>query len=228
MERPYIISHMMMSLDGRIDCPVMAQISGEEYYTALDSLGKCSKLTGRTTAALECTAVGGENSNPELLSFSRESFHIARQSDQYTIVMDTKRSLQWCAAHADGYPVLCICSGNVSDSYLADMRSKGISWVAAGEGKIDLARAMEMLYQEFGIAKVAIVGGGYINGGFLDAGLIDEVSMMIAAGIDGRKGETSVFDGIPHDRHPYRLRLNGLDRCTGTDTIWARYAVIRK
>lgn len=228
MERPYIISHMMMSLDGRIDCPVMAQISGEEYYTALDSLGKCSKLTGRTTAVLECTAVSGENTNPELLSDCRESFHIAQRSDQYTIVTDTKGRLQWSAAHADGYPVLCICSGNVSDTHLADMRSKGISWISAGNGQIDLKRAMEILYKEFGIAKVAIVGGGYINGGFLEAGLIDEVSMMIAAGIDGRKGETAVFDGITHDRRPYHLRLNSVERCAGTDTLWTRYTVIKE
>ncbi len=57
MKRPYIMVHMMTSLDGRIDCPVMAQISGDEYYEALDELGKCSKLSGRVTAALENSAV---------------------------------------------------------------------------------------------------------------------------------------------------------------------------
>lgn len=41
--RPYIISHMMMSVDGRIYCPMVAQISGEEYYTALDSFGTSSR-----------------------------------------------------------------------------------------------------------------------------------------------------------------------------------------
>lgn len=228
MSRPYIISHMMMSLDGRIDCPVMAQISGAEYYTALDALGKCSKLTGRTTAALECSAVCGENRHPDLCGDSRESFHIALPSDQYTIVMDTNGSLEWSAVEADGYPVLSICGGNVSDAHLADMRAKGISWIATGNGRIDLARAMEILGKEFGIQKVAIVGGGYINGGFLDAGLIDEVSMMIAAGIDGREGETSVFDGIAHDRRPYHLHLNSVERCVGSDTLWARYTVVRK
>lgn len=228
MDRPYIISHMMMSLDGRIDCPVMAQISGMEYYTAPDALGKCSKLTGKTTAALECSAVSGENKHPILRNESRESFHVAVPSDQYTIVMDTKGRLEWDAPEADGYPVLCICGGKVSDAHLSDMRAKGISWIATGSEHIDLSRAMEILFKEFGVERVAIVGGGYINGGFLDAGLIDEVSMMIAPGIDGREGETSVFDGIAHHRRPFHLRLNNFERCPGTYTLWARYSVVKK
>lgn len=45
--RPYIISHMMTSVDGRIDCPMVGQLSTDEYYIALEKLGPCSKLSGR-------------------------------------------------------------------------------------------------------------------------------------------------------------------------------------
>lgn len=38
--RPYIISHMMTSVDGRIDCPMVGQLSTDEYY----SLGKTGAL----------------------------------------------------------------------------------------------------------------------------------------------------------------------------------------
>ena len=55
--RPYIISHMMTSVDGRIDCPMVGQLSTDEYYIALEKLGPCSKLSGRITTALECSAV---------------------------------------------------------------------------------------------------------------------------------------------------------------------------
>lgn len=47
--RPYIISHMMTSVDGRIDCPMVGQLSTDEYYIALEKLGPCSKLSGRIT-----------------------------------------------------------------------------------------------------------------------------------------------------------------------------------
>lgn len=48
--RPYIISHMMTAIDGRIDCPVVGQLSTDEYYIGLERLGTCSKLSGRVTA----------------------------------------------------------------------------------------------------------------------------------------------------------------------------------
>ena len=65
MNRPYIMVHMMSSVDGRIDCPVMAQLSGDEYYGALDELVKCSKLSGRVTAALENTALKEDSSGEQ-------------------------------------------------------------------------------------------------------------------------------------------------------------------
>ena len=37
--RSYIISHMMTSVDGRIDCPMVGQLSTDEYYIALEKLG---------------------------------------------------------------------------------------------------------------------------------------------------------------------------------------------
>ena len=85
--RPYIISHMMMSVDGRIDCPMVAQISGEEYYTALDSFGTSSKLSGRVTAALECSAVKEEVSANSDAVLGGESVHKETESEEYTIVV---------------------------------------------------------------------------------------------------------------------------------------------
>ncbi len=36
MKKPYIICHMMMSIDGRIDCAMTGQIHGaNEYYSLM-------------------------------------------------------------------------------------------------------------------------------------------------------------------------------------------------
>lgn len=40
--KPYIITLMMTTIDGRIDCPVVGQLSTDEYYIALERLGACS------------------------------------------------------------------------------------------------------------------------------------------------------------------------------------------
>lgn len=221
--KPYIVVHMMMSVDGRIDCPMVAQISGDEYYDALDRLGKCSKLSGRVTTVLECTAVKGEfpegnTANP----INREAYNMARKSEEYSIVVDTRGKIDWKDAEADGFPLITIVSEDVSKDYLDELTSQGISWISAGKGRIDLRRAVEILNEKFGIGKIAVVGGGNICGGFTEAGLIDEVSMMIAPGIDGRKGGTSVFDGIISDGTPYKLKLKSIEKLDN-EVIWIRY-----
>ena len=87
-----------------------------------------------------------------------------------------------------------------------------------------MAKAVDMLGTDFGVERIALVGGGHINGAFLAAGLIDEVSLMIGPGIDGRKGMASVFDGIDEpDRPATLLKLQSVERMG--DTVWMRYKV---
>lgn len=223
--KPYIISHMMTSVDGRIDCPMVGQLSTDEYYIALERLGTCSKLSGRVTTALECTAVKEENSPMEGNPIGHTSVYVAKQSDEYTIIMDTHGKLRWQSNEADGHPLICIVSEQISEKYLDHLRELGISWIAIGKERIDLRQTVELLNEHFGVKRLAIVGGGHICGGFLEAGLIDEVSIMVAPGIDGRKGQTAVFDGISHTEcAPYKLKLESVEQWE-TDIVWLRYKV---
>ena len=224
--KPYIFVHMMTSVDGRIDCPMVGQLSTDEYYIALEKFGLCSKLSGRVTAALECSALKEEITIPSGENAIREeSVHVARLSDEYTIITDTCGKLRWASGEADGHPLLCITSEKVTEEYLEHLREQSISWIATGQDHIDLPRAMDILGGQFGIKQLAVVGGGHICGGFLEAGLVDEISIMVAPGIDGRQGQTAVFDGIT-DRgcNPYRLKLKSVEQWD-TDIVWLRYTL---
>lgn len=215
---------MMMSVDGRIDCPMVAQISGEEYYTALESFGRSSKLSGRVTAALECTAVSGETSGAQGAPIGKESVNKEAESEEYTVIVDTHGRLQTCSGSADGHPLLVVTSEEVTVEHLEMLKKNGASWIATGKGRIDLARALEIMSSEFGVKRLVIVGGGNIDGGFLEAGLIDEVSVMMAPGIDGRNGETAVFDGCTWKGDaPFKLKLKSVEQVPDTEVIWARY-----
>lgn len=82
---------------------------------------------------------------------------------------------------------------------------------------------MQILRSEFSVERLAVVGGGHINAAFLTAGLLDEVSLMVGAGIDGRKGMTAVFDGIEDMDYPTTtIKLVGVKR-VGENTVWIRY-----
>lgn len=224
--KPYIITHMMTSVDGRIDCPMVGHLTTDEYYVALDKLGRCSKLTGRVTSVLECPAVKEETATPTNgTPIGHESFFVACKADEYSITVDTHGKILWKSNEADGHPVISILTEEVSKEYLETLTSQGISWIAVGKGHIDLSRAVEILNKEFGVERLAIVGGGHICGSFAEAGLVDEVSVMVAPGIDGREGQTAMFDGIKKaDCNPYKLKLESVEKWD-TDIVWLRYKV---
>lgn len=224
--KPYIITHMMTSVDGRIDCPMVGQLSTDEYYIALERLGKCSKLSGRVTTVLECPAVKEETAAGTTgTPIGHEALYVCRKADEYTITADTHGKILWKSNEADGHPVISIVTEDVSKEYLDSLTGQGISWIAPGKGHIDLRRAVEILCEEFGVERLAIVGGGHICGGFAEAGLVDEVSVMVAPGIDGREGQTAMFDGIKKaDSNPYKLKLESVEQWE-TDIVWLRYKV---
>ena len=102
------------------------------------------------------------------------------------------------------------------------LTEQGISWIATGRNGVNLVRAMELLAEEFGVERLAVTGGGHINGAFLEAGLIDEVSFMVAPGIDGRAGMVAVFDGITDKNRPAtQLRLESVKQMG--ETVWMKY-----
>ena len=222
MMKPYIICHMMASVDGRIDCDMTDKISGNEYYAVLDLLECPSQLSGKVTARMHYARSGHFDAHEQCVG--RTIFYKAREAEGYAIVTDSSGTLLYDGNSLDGKPLLVITSEQVAADYLQLLEDKGISYIATGTGRTDLVKAMDILAREFGVKRLAVCGGGHINGAFLEAGLLDEVSLQIAAGIDGRQGMPAVFDGITDNNHPpVPLRLQSVQRMEGTDTVWMRY-----
>lgn len=222
MMKPYVICHMMASIDGRIDCDMTDKISGDEYYTALDLLECPSQLSGKVTAEMHYAR--SEHFEGKEQAVGKTVFHKAADAEGYAIVADTHGTLLYDGNSLDGKPLLIITSEQATTDYLRLLEEKGVSYIAAGAERTDLVKAMDILAREFGVKRLAVCGGGHINGAVMEAGLLDEVSLQIAAGIDGRKGMAAVFDGIADsNREPLVLHLQSVQRMEGTDTVWMRY-----
>lgn len=221
MKKPYIICHMMTSVDGRIDCAMTEHLPGvQEYYDTLDALDAPTRISGRVTAQLEMAS--GTFASATVTPLGQEGFSKAASAAGYEVVIDTHGSLLWDGAE-DERPLLIVTSEQVSKEYLAYLDSLHISWIAAGKDKVDLARACVILAGEFGVKRAAVVGGGHINAAFLAADLLDEVSILIGAGIDGRGGMSAVFDGLPMDRDVTPLWLTKVQQYA-SGAVWLRYS----
>ena len=223
MKKPYVICHMMTSVDGRIDCAMTEHLPGvAEYYDTLDALDAPTRVSGRVTAQLEMARPGTFRSET-VTPLGREAFSKAVDAGGYEVVTDTRGTLLW-ENGAGERPLLILTCEQVSREYLAYLDERKISWIACGKERIDLPRACGILTGEFGVGRMAVVGGGHVNAGFLAAGLLDEVSVLVGAGIDGRGGQPAVFDGLPEDRPVTRLRLSGVKQY-GSGAVWLRYRV---
>ena len=153
-----------------------------------------------------------------------EAFSKKTDAEGYNVIPDTRGTLSWSDDSGSAKPLVILTCEQVSEDYLAFLDSRNISWIATGRDRIDLARASEILNEEFGVERMAVVGGGTINGGFLDAGLLDEVSILIGPGIDGRKGMSATFDGLPMNRRPVALKLESVTPYDN-GAVWLRYSL---
>jgi len=225
--KPHIICHMLSSVDGRIDVGVLQSMIGKgEYEETGAELKGDAWICGRVTmqqhfAEPEAfTSVSNRHAGPQPV-------HVAKRAPSYAISVDTLGKLRWQGGDLDGDHLICVVSEQAPEDYLAMLREKGISYIVSGETSVDLGQAAELLGEHFSIRTLLLEGGGHINGAFLEADLVDEISLLIVPGIDGRRGIATVFDGLRPDRNvAVALKLKSVqERKSGT--LWVRYEVVR-
>lgn len=225
-KKPYIICHMASSIDGKIDGAALRDVMREgEYETLHSQLGGEAWICGRTTMQQHFA-----DSTPFVSSTNIPagglSVHIARRADSYAISVDTLGKLRWASNEIGGDHLICVLSERVATDYLAILREQNISYVVAGVKSVDLSQAASVLAEQFGIRTLLLEGGGHINGAFLQAGLVDEVSLLLLPGIDGRHEIPAVFDGVvAPDHSAVPLKLKSVER-REDDALWLRYEVI--
>ena len=213
----------MSSVDGRIDCAMTAEIDKTDaYYQALDQLKFDAVLEGRVSRQMHYALLEPfKASDPAPIG--KEKFYKAHSASHYDIAIDAHGSLKW-PHDASAINLLVITDEDCPQEYHEYLTANGISWIACGKNGIDLRRSVEILAEDFGVKRLGIVGGGHINGAFLQSGLLDEVSVMIGGGIDGRAGMAAVSDGIKEKNYPpTMLTLNDVERMG--NTVWLKYTV---
>lgn len=221
MKKPYIICHMMTSIDGRIDCAMTSKLPGvNDYYTTLSEINVPTTVSGRVTAELEMAEGEFVPKNKE--PFGKEGFSKKADANGYEIVVDTNGKLLWNNATGMNKPYLIITSQNVTKEYLDYLDKQNISWITCGKDKVDLVKACEILATEFNVQRMGIVGGPIINTAFLEANLLDEISIFVGAGIDGRGGMPTVFDGLNMNHDVTKLKLIDV-RKFDSNAVWIRY-----
>jgi riboflavin biosynthesis pyrimidine reductase len=217
---------MVSSVDGKIDGSALSSVMAEGEYEATGAKLKGDAwICGRTTMQQHFAQKKPFVSVSKKPAGSRPVF-VARRAKSYAISVDTLGKLRWSGGDLDGDHLVCVVSEQAPEDYLDMLRQEGISYVVAGKSAVDLRKAVDQLGKHFRIRALLLEGGGHINGAFLQAGLVDELSLLVVPGVDGRHEIPAVFDGLsPSKKKAVPLRLKSLER-RKRDTLWIRYKVV--
>ena len=177
MERPYVICHILSSLDGKINGPFMGTEAvgalGAEYGKYRTKMNADAWLYGTTTTK-------------EFTDFRKPVLEKAGEVPDGDFVADDRAELYYISVDVDGEigwesgtfrnkgrapaHVIEILTASTQAAYKAYLRKTGVSYIIAGEKRLDCETAMKKLY---------------------------ELSLFLAPVTDGGSGAASLFTQIP-------------------------------
>lgn len=233
MDRPFVVCHMLSSLDGKIDGEFFAD---PKCRTALAEYGKlrgfynCQATLYGTTTMIDSYSDGMIWELPGISAcYGKEDYIASSDVSNYIVSIDTKGVLKWSSNYIEkkGRPkahVIEVLTEEVSEDYLAYLRELEISYIFAGKDQFDPGLLLCKLKEKFSIERLMIAGGGMINWTFLQAGMIDELSLVIAPMADGSNTAVSIFEKSDFflGGRPVGFTLKEIKQIE-SDSLWLRY-----
>ena len=232
MKRPYIICHMETSINGKSYGPFMGMPQRAALAKAYDethlSFESQAWLCGRVTMA-HFAGNAAPVFDPQAPRVPREDHVADATARHFVISVDPSGKLPWKQNTVQFHlrpraHLVEVLTGRASDDYVAYLHQRQISYIFAGDDKLDLALAVRKLQELFGIQTLVVSGGASINGSFLHAGLIDEISLVVAPVMDDATDTPTAFhrpEGLmPQAPRGYHLKSA---QVLPADTLWVRY-----
>lgn len=224
-KRPYVICHMVPSVDGRIVTDGWRLPRGllADYERTAASFEADAWIIGRVS--MEPYAGKARlPTAPRGARLPRTDFIARTGAASYAIAIDPGGKLRWESGAIDDDHVVTVLTEQVPDRYLAFLRARGVSYLFGGRSRIDVPAVLRKLRSRLGIRRLLLEGGGKINGAFLAAGAVDELSVLIAPVADGGVGTPTLFDAREGPGLARDLALVSVERRRG-GLLWVRYRV---
>jgi len=214
MYRPYIVCHMVTSIDGKVTGEFLSrpecEAATEIYYEInreYKARGSCGFICGRVT--MEGSFTGGWY--PDLSGYKPVHHNIDKKMDFivddlsgfYAVAFETHGKLGGKSNKIidpdgdpgyDGAQIIEVLSEDVDERYLGYLESMEIPYIFAGEKSIDVELALFKLKNIIGCETLLLEGGSIINGAFERAGAVDELSLVVAPTVAGKDSKPLFMD----------------------------------
>ena len=228
MNRPYVICHMTVSLDGKVTGEHLVRSNhspaSDVYYEINRNYKADAYACGRVT--MEGSFTGGWY--PDLSEFepaySPMDYLVDDVTGFYAVAFDPHGHLGWKANRIidvdedpgyDKAQIIEVLPHDIDLRYLTYLQSMEIPYIFAGDTKIDMEEALFKLRSYFGIKMLLLEGGSILNGAFQRAVVIDELSLVVDPVIGG-EGKPLCMDSKVEE---YRL----VDLKNHDGILWLNY-----
>lgn len=226
--KPYVICHMLGSVDGKIKQDIWGFKDHHKYFEEPAAKIKADAwLVGRVTMQ-EFSSKKIPVKKSVSSRIPKVDFVAKQPAKKFAVVIDPSGKCYWDTNMVSTEHVIEVLTEKVSSAYLAHLQEKNVSYIFGGKAGLDLKLVLEKLNKLFGIKTVRIDGGGHVNGSFLKAGLIDEFSLVLAPVADGTIGALTVFEAEKGygKRKATIFTLKSVKRIYD-DFLWIRYMVVK-
>ncbi|MFA5312634.1 MAG: RibD family protein [Methanomassiliicoccales archaeon] len=167
--KPKVIVQNSVSADGRVDW-----FKGDAglYYSLAAELDVDATLTGADTILssreIEVPETGSEQPKME--------------GAQPLFITDSRGRIgNLSAIRAQPYfsDIIVLCSKKTPKGYISSLKKMNVEYIVAGDDKVDLKKALDIIASKYGIKRLRIDSGGTLNGALMREGLVDEVMLLI-------------------------------------------------
>ncbi|QGQ45771.1 dihydrofolate reductase family protein [Metabacillus sediminilitoris] len=236
MERPYIICHMLTSLDGKVVGDYLkterAAHFSDEYEKIHEVYGCKAWMCGRVTMEKHFTFGHQlDLKHDNIATIPRTDYVANKDAKSYAIAVDPSGKLGWTKNSIEPWNenrsedhIVEVLTEQVSDAYLAHLRNIGISYIFGGKERLNFSLVVEKLKNLFAIDKLMLEGGGFLNGSFLNEELIDELSLILVPIADGASNSVTLFEtsSFLTNQHPVNFFLKEVEKLD-EGGLWLKY-----
>jgi len=225
--KPYVILHMLISIDGKITGDYMNTKTAEELCNEYYRINREYKADGFLCGRITMEGSFTNWQKPDLAKYQGIKLPhedcVQKQHDYYAVSVDPHGKIGWYGSEImdedpgyDNAHIIEVLTDDINDEYLAFLKDKGISYIFCGREKIDVNLMNQKLYSLFGIKKLMLEGGGITDSMFLDGDCIDEMSLVVVPLVDGSKDGIDLFANKNCNLQEYellqveKLKENGL------------------
>ena len=221
MNRPEVIMHNSVSLDGKVNG---FEVDMDLHYGIVGGYGADIYFAGSNTAKTGIEP-GALESSPE----TPEDFRKPERNPglSYWVIPDTRGVLrgQLHVLRRFEYSrdIVILVSKTTDPAYIAYLKERDYDVLECGEDRVDYETAFARLGEVYGAKRILVDSGPILGGILLGRGLVDEISLLVHPVLVG-PGFPGIFSKLEGGGPGSRLEL-AKSEPRGGGTLWTVWKI---